>query len=71
MNTLTVRIPDKLRADLRRIGRQQNKPVSNVVRESVRRYAAIEKFRSLRKKVLPFAEAQGYITDEDVLNAIS
>jgi predicted transcriptional regulator len=71
MKTLTVRIPDKLRADLKTISRQQNKPVSDVVRDSVRRYVAIEKFRALRKKVLPFAEAQGLITDEDVFKAIS
>ena len=71
MKTLTIRIPDKLRADLKAISRQQNKPVSDVVRDSVRRYVAIEKFRALRKKVLPFAEAQGFVTDEDVFKAIS
>ena len=71
MDTLTIRIPDKLKADLRKISREQNKPVSDVVRDSVRRYVAIEKFRALRKKVLPFAEAQGFITDEDVFKAIS
>ena len=71
MNTLSIRIPDKLKQDLRMISRQQNKPVSDLVRESVRRYVAIEKFRALRKKTLPFAEAQGYVTDEDVFKAIS
>lgn len=71
MNTLTIRIPDKLRADLKKISREQKKPVSDVVRDSVRRYVAIEKFRALRKKVLPFAEAQGFVTDEDVFKAIS
>jgi predicted transcriptional regulator len=71
MNTITIRIPDKLRADLQRISRQQKKPVSDVVRESIRRYVAVEKFRGLRKKVLPFAEAQGFLTDEDVFKAIS
>jgi predicted transcriptional regulator len=71
MNTLTIRIPDKLKTDLRMISQQQNKPVSDVVRESVRRYVAIEKFRALRKKTLPLAEAQGYVTDEDVFKAIS
>jgi len=71
MNTLTIRIPDKLKTDLRMISQQQNKPVSDVVRESVRRYVAIEKFRALRKKTLPFAEAQGYVTDEEIFKAIS
>ena len=71
MNTLTIRIPDELRTDLQKISEEHNKPISDVVRESIRRYIAIERFRTLRKKVLPFAEAQGFVTDEDVFTAIS
>jgi predicted transcriptional regulator len=71
MSTLTIRLPDELKADLQKFSQEQNKPVSDVVRESIRRYVAIEKFRAIRKKVLPFAEAQGFLTDEDVFKAIS
>ena len=71
MNTFTIRLPDELRDDLEKLSEEQSKPVSDIVRESIRRYVAVEKFRSLRKKVLPFAEAQGYLTDEDVFKAIS
>ena len=71
MNTLTIRLPDDLRADLQKLSQQQNKPVSDIVRESIRRYVAVERFRALRKRVLPFAEAQGFLTDEDVFKAIS
>jgi len=71
MNTLTIRLPDDLRADLKKISREQNKPVSDVVRESIRRYVAVESFRALRRKALPFAEAQGFLADEDVFKAIS
>jgi predicted transcriptional regulator len=71
MNTITIRIPDELRSDLQKLSEEQNKPVSDLVRESIRRYVAIEKFRALRKKTLPFAEAQGFLTDEDVFRIIS
>ena len=71
MNTLTIRIPDDLRADLDEISSQEHVPVSDLVRESIRRYVAVERFRALRKKTLPFAEAQGLLTDEDVFRAIS
>jgi predicted transcriptional regulator len=71
MNTLTVRIPDELRADLQEISSRQSVPVSDLVRESIRRYVAIERFRALRKRALPFAEAQGLLTDDDVFRAIS
>jgi predicted transcriptional regulator len=71
MNTLTIRIPDELRTDLQEISTREHVPVSDLVRESIRRYVAIERFRALRKRTLPFAEAQGLLTDEDVFRAIS
>ena len=71
MDTLTIRLPDDLKSDLQKLSREQNKPVSDLVRESIRQYVAVEKFRALRKKALPFAEAQGFLTDEDIFRAIS
>jgi predicted transcriptional regulator len=71
MDTLTIRLPDDLKSDLQKLSREQNKPVSDIVRESIRQYVAVEKFRALRKKSLPFAEAQGFLTDEDIFRAIS
>ena len=71
MNTLTIRLPEDLKDDLQKLSKEQSKPISDIVRESIRRYIAVEKFRALRKKVLPFAEAQGFLTDEDVFKAIS
>jgi len=70
MNTLTIRLPEDLRDDLQKLSEEQSKPVSDIVIESIRRYVAVEKFRGLRKKVLPFAEEQGFLTDEDVFKAI-
>ena len=69
--TLTVRIPDELRKELKNISKEESKPVSDLVRESLKRYIAIHKFRRLRNKVLPFAESQGILTDEDVFKLIS
>jgi len=71
MTTLTIRLPNELRSELNTVSREKNKPVSDLVRESIRRYVAIERFRSLRRRVLPFAEVQGFVTDEDVFKAIS
>ena len=71
MTTLTIRLPGDLRAELEKLSRAEQRAVSDIVRESIRRYVAIEKFRALRKKALPFAEAQGFLTDEDIFRAIS
>jgi len=71
MTTLTIRLPDDLRSELDRISRDEKKAVSDIVRESLRRYVAVERFRAIRRKVLPFAEAQGLLTDDDVFKALS
>lgn len=70
-STITIRLPDDLRSELEAISKAENKPLSDLVRESLRRYVAIEQFRRLRKKVLPFAESQGLLTDEDIFDTIS
>ena len=69
--TLTIRIPDDLRAELQELSRNENKPVSDIVRESLSRYLAIYRFRRLRNMTLPFSESQGILTDEDVFSMIS
>lgn len=71
MTTLTIRLPERLRADLKKLSRQEHKAVSDIVRDSLRRHVAVQQFRSLRRRVLPFAEAQGLVTDEDVFKALS
>jgi predicted transcriptional regulator len=71
MTTLTIRLPESLKADLDRVCSEGNRVVSDVVRESLRRYIAVERFRTVRRKMLPFAEAQGLLTDEDVFKALS
>jgi len=71
MATLTIRVPDEMRAELQRLSEQQRTAVSDLVRESIRRYLTVERFRKLRSQALPFAEAQGLLTDEDVFNALS
>ena len=71
MSNLTICIPKTLREELKALSARQQRPTSEVVRDSLRRYIAAEKFRRLRGKTLPFAEAQGFLTDEDVFEAIS
>lgn len=71
MGNLTIRISDELKQQLQELCEQQNRAVSDVVRDSLRRYLASEKLQTLRRKTLPFAEAQGFLTDDDVFKAIS
>jgi len=67
---ITVRVPEDLNNDLQKISKEEDKSVSNLIRESLRRYIQIYRFRKLREKVLPFAEARGLLTDEDIFNKL-
>ena len=71
MNAMTIRIPEELEKQLQRLCRQQHRSNSDVVREALRRYLAIERFRQLRQRLRPYAEAQGFLTDEDVFKVVS
>jgi predicted transcriptional regulator len=71
MSSLTIRLPDKLRQELEQLSRDKQQPLSDLVRDSLRRYVALERFRALRKRTMPLAEAQGFLTDEDVFKAVS
>lgn len=67
---ISVRLPEDLRRLLDEISESEDLPVSDLVRESIQRYVSVYRFRQLRRKVLPFAEAQGLLTDEDVLKGL-
>ena len=69
-NMFTLRLPVTVRKELEKISREEKVPAGQIVRDAVGRYIAIKRFRNLRKTVLPFAVAQGLITDEDVFESL-
>jgi predicted transcriptional regulator len=71
MGTLNIRINDKLEKDLARLAKKQQTTKSEVVRELLRKHMALAELRALRRKLIPYAEAAGYYTDEDVFRDIS
>ncbi len=71
MTTLTIRLDSKLDKALARIAKESGRSKSEIAREALQRQVAVARFRELRRKTLPFAEAQGPLTDEDVIRAIS
>ena len=44
---------------------------SELARDALRRQLALLRFERLRKRTLPLAEAQGYLTDEDIFRDVS
>ena len=69
--TLTIRLSKAMRHDLEGVAKIERIPMSDLVREALRRTIAVHRFRRLRKMALPYGEARGFLTDEDVFNAVS
>lgn len=68
---ITVRLEHDLEPLLDEVCRRSGRTRSDVVREALRRYLAQLRFEQLRRRAMPFAEARGYLTDEDVFNKVS
>jgi predicted transcriptional regulator len=71
VGTLTIRLDDELEKDLEQLAKSQHRTKSDLVREMLRKRIAVERFRELRRKALPLAEAAGYVSDDDVFRDIS
>ncbi len=69
--TLSIRLTESLKRDLTRLCKRQHRPASEIAREALRRYLAAEELSSLRERLRPHAQAQGFVTDEDVFKAVS
>lgn len=70
-DTITVRLDDDLMSLLDEVCRGSRRTRSEVMREALRRHLAQQRFEQLRRRVMPFAEARGYLTDEDVFKTVS
>ncbi len=69
--TVTIRLDAKLQRDLDKLSRQLGRSRSDLVRDAVRRQVALLQFEQVRRTLLPLAEAQGILTDEDVIKIVS
>jgi predicted transcriptional regulator len=70
-SAVTIRIEPDLQKLLDKVCKQSGRTRSDVVRDSLKRQLSIIRFEQLRRQVMPFAEARGYLTDEDVNKAVS
>lgn len=68
---MTIRLPAKERVRLRRLSEERSVPMSDLVREAMRRYLALQELVAIRRKLLPLAERKGILTDEDVFRIVS
>lgn len=69
--TLSIRIDEDLERLIEKAAKRTGRPKSELVREALRRQLSIESFQQIRNRILPFAESQGLLTDEDVWRKFS
>lgn len=70
-SAVTIRLDAQLQKLLDKVCKESGRTRSDVLRDALRRHLSILRFEQLRRQVLPFAEARGFLTDEDVFKVIS
>lgn len=68
---VTISLPEELAQELDRLARRERTSRSDLIRESVRNYLFVRKFRMLRNRLMVKAQAQGIYTDQDVFDRVS
>jgi predicted transcriptional regulator len=71
MAAVTIRLDEELERNLDELAAETGRTRSEVVRDALRRQVALAKFERARRLLVPFAEAAGYFTDEDVFRDVS
>jgi predicted transcriptional regulator len=69
--TLTIRLDNDLDMLLSMASKRSGRNRSEIAREALRRQLRLEQFDEIRKRIMPFAEARGFLTDEDIFSEIS
>ena len=68
---LTIRLDPDLQRQLAHLARRTGRSRSDLAREALRRQLALAQFDDLRRRIMPFAEARGYLTDDDIFRDVS
>jgi predicted transcriptional regulator len=68
---VTIRLDPDLEELLDEVCSKTGRSRSEVVRDALRRQLTLQLFEEARRQMIPFAEAQGIYTDEDVFKLVS
>jgi len=70
-NTYTISLPGDLARDLERVTAERKVSRSEIIRDSLRDYLFVRRFKALRRKGLEKARRKGVFTDQDVFDIVS
>jgi metal-responsive CopG/Arc/MetJ family transcriptional regulator len=69
--SLSISLSPELKREVDRYSDARGVTRSDVVREALREYLFVRRFRDLRKEFLAYGEAAGLHSDEDVFREVS
>ena len=69
--TITVTLHEETKFALDDATRQEGISPSELIGEAVKEYLFFRRFRLLRERMIPQAQAQGVYTDQDVFERVS
>jgi metal-responsive CopG/Arc/MetJ family transcriptional regulator len=69
--SISVSLPENLKVELDRVSSDEGVSRSDLLREALREYLFVKKFRALRGCMMARAQAGGVFTDEDVFERMS
>ncbi len=70
-STISVRLEKSLQNRLDLVSKKTGISRSDIVRDALKRQLAVLAFEKHRERAMPFAEARGFLTDEDVFREVS
>lgn len=70
-NLISVRLDQEDNELLASISKKTGRKKSDIIRDAVKRQLELLQFEELRTTLIPYAEKQGILTDDDVLKIVS
>jgi len=64
--SLTIRLEDDLEQELQAACTETGRPRGEILRDALRLQLQLMRFERLRRQVLPFGEAAGWLSDEEL-----
>jgi predicted transcriptional regulator len=68
---VTIRLDEELQQRLDRACERSGRTRAEFVRDALSRQLALMQFEEIRERLTPFAEARGWLSDEDVFREVS
>ena len=69
--SISISLPEEVKAELDRFSEREGVSRSDTVRAALQEYLFVRRLRALRAGMIPYAEAQGVFTDDDVFRVVS